>query len=81
MWTIFDVIRMFKPIQTVLFWIIYVVNIERSEFLFRKTSQYLSNVLLKLSSSVKWVLLPLTFLTKVQSHFNETAIEQSILTL
>jgi hypothetical protein len=37
MWTIFDVIRMFKPIQTVLFWIIYVVNIERSEFLFRKT--------------------------------------------
>jgi len=29
MWTIFDVVRMFKPIQTVSFQIIYVVNIEK----------------------------------------------------
>jgi hypothetical protein len=53
---------------------------QRSEFLFRKTSQCLNNVLSELSSSVKWVSLPLTFSTKVQLHFNKTAIEQSILT-
>jgi len=52
MWTIFGVVGMSKPIQTVLFRIIYVVNIERSGFLSRKTPQRLGNVLSELGSSV-----------------------------
>jgi len=54
MWTIFGVVRMSEPIQTVLFQITYVFNIERSGFLSRKTPQCLSNVLSELGSSVWW---------------------------